>query len=276
MIELPGAGPLPANAGEGAGGEIGVRAGAGAGAGWGITGDCIDSAPARATRRRNRSSRNNPASRASAPAKIASHKAHLAFPPGSIAAPCAAGLALLSARLGSDVGGGMVSSAGSADVRPAEGVGRSAPADTLSPPLMRWPGVARAAGVNRLVSDCGGGGVWMAGRGRWAAVGVGVGAARGVAITRGATGTGPSISTGPWTWGVAVGAGLGAGNSWKPAGGVAEIAGAAIAGIPAPASTSTLHCAIAIAIRKELRSGHIFQGWIRQNRAISQAALNRD
>lgn len=268
------AGPR-AGAGAGAGAGVGAGVAGGAGASRRAAGGSIGAAPANAVWRRDRR-KNSPASSAANPAKAASQGDQLANKPRFSAAPCAAGPASLSARLGSDVGDGKLSSTVSAGVRSREEFGCSV-SDSLSSPCTPWPGVARAAGVNRRVATpcvCCGAGIWMVGRGRWTGVGVGVG--RSVGIRRGATGTGPSISTGPWTWGVAVAVGLGAGRNWNPAGGVAVAAGVAAAGTPAPASASRLHCAITIASKGKLRLGHIFRGWVRQNRANSKAALNRD
>lgn len=179
-----------------------IFAGAGAGVGIGeggsrrAEGDSIGAAPANAVWRRERR-RNRPASSATSPAKAASQGDQLAAQSGFSAALCAAGPTLLSARLGSDVGVGKLSSTVSAGVRSREEVGCSV-SDSLSSPDIPSPGIARAAGVNRRGSAacvcCGAGGRTV-GTGRWTGVGVGVG--RAVGIRRGVTGTGPSISTGP-------------------------------------------------------------------------------
>lgn len=280
--EIEWRGPLPAAAGIGAGFGRGPDFGVGLGVGVGLAagdgcrtkGGSIEAEPAAATRCRERS-KNSPPTNAISPAKIASHVGQLLIQPAFTAEPCGGRPGPLSARLGSDVEDGRLSRTGSAGVRSRDAVGGSVP-DTVSAPGIRCPGVARAAGVKRLVSVCWGAGVRIVGNCRCAGAGAGVGVERAVGITRGATGTGPSMSTGPWTCGVAVAVGLGAGGNWKPAGGVPVATGVAAAGALAPASTKRLHCAIMIAKKKGLCLEHIFQGWVRQNRAISKAALNRD
>ena len=186
----------------GAGVGAGVGGGAGVGAGCRLvrraSGGSIVATPAGAIWRRDLN-RNTAPSNAISPAANVIHMDHPDIQPRLSAAPGTDGKPSTSAMVGSDVGDGKLSSTGSAGVSSSGDV-EAVSMDSDSSPDTLWPGVARAAGVNRRdtgVRLVAGSGCRMVGSGRGVAVGVGAGAGLAVGITRGLTGTGPSISTGP-------------------------------------------------------------------------------